>query len=157
VRMSVIRLFQFYVFNKADLTYFFFTDKWSYSKEYTSYFQVSATHDRLLLTICAIRTNNLLVSILWAISMDSFLVIKFLFYNFHIFTITYTFFMCFIMGYNYIYLLFYKQNKFVAQEKKIKFSQKVNLLYHSSVQIFVSETISLIWLPNVCNPNIWRQ
>jgi hypothetical protein len=27
VRMSVIRLFQFYVFNKADLTYFFFTDK----------------------------------------------------------------------------------------------------------------------------------
>jgi hypothetical protein len=76
--------------------------------------------------------------------MDSFLVIKFLVYNFHVFTITYTFFMCFIMGYNYIYLLFYKQNKFVAQEKKIKFSQKVNLLYHSSVQIFVSETISLI-------------
>jgi hypothetical protein len=50
--------------------------------------------------------------------MDSFLVIKFLVYNFHVFTITYTFFMCFIMGYNYIYLLFYKQNKFVAQEKK---------------------------------------
>lgn len=50
------------------LSLFFFwkkivSDRWSKSKEHSSYFQVSSSYDWLLLLVCSIRTNNLLVSI----------------------------------------------------------------------------------------------
>lgn len=70
----------FFLQGKAKLL--LLTDRRSFSKEYTSYFQVSATHDWLLLTICPIRINNLLVSFSQTISMNSFIVIKFLFFIF---------------------------------------------------------------------------
>lgn len=41
---------------------FLLADWWSISKEYTSCFQVSSTHDWLLFSICPIRIINLLVS-----------------------------------------------------------------------------------------------
>lgn len=80
VNTSVLILFHFFLQGKAKLL--LLTDRRSFSKEYTSYFQVSATHDWLLLTICPIRINNLLVSFSQTISMNSFIVIKFLFFIF---------------------------------------------------------------------------